>query len=143
MGELLVELWAFMRERKKYWLLPIVAVLLLHGHLEQCSSNRRPDRCFGQDATRGARLPIAKTSCTSILASRLAALIPSERWFPTTLLGRNGPIRQLESIIGFWRSCPSSSIPLSATDFTDELPRAAGALTVPVGTFRGTFRRIA
>ena len=33
MGEFLGELWAFMRERKKFWLLPIVVVLLLFGSL--------------------------------------------------------------------------------------------------------------
>ena len=33
MSELLGELWAFMRERKKFWLLPIVLVLLLFGSL--------------------------------------------------------------------------------------------------------------
>ena len=33
MGEFIVELWAFMRERKKFWLLPIVTVLLLFGAL--------------------------------------------------------------------------------------------------------------
>ena len=33
MGEFLVELWAFMKERKKFWLLPIVVVLLLFGGL--------------------------------------------------------------------------------------------------------------
>jgi hypothetical protein len=33
MGEFVVELWAFMRERKKFWLLPIVFVLLLFGAL--------------------------------------------------------------------------------------------------------------
>jgi hypothetical protein len=33
MGEFVLELWAFMRERKKFWLLPIVAVLLLLGGL--------------------------------------------------------------------------------------------------------------
>jgi hypothetical protein len=33
MGEFLMELWAFMRERKKFWLLPIVVVLLLLGSL--------------------------------------------------------------------------------------------------------------
>lgn len=33
MGEFLVELWAFMRERKKFWLLPIILVLLLFGGL--------------------------------------------------------------------------------------------------------------
>jgi len=33
MGELLLELWAFMKERKKFWLLPIVLVLLLFGSL--------------------------------------------------------------------------------------------------------------
>ena len=33
MGELLRELWAFMRERKKFWLFPIVIVLLLFGSL--------------------------------------------------------------------------------------------------------------
>ena len=33
MVEFLGELWAFMRERKKFWLLPIVVVLLLFGSL--------------------------------------------------------------------------------------------------------------
>ena len=27
MGEFVLELWAFMKERKKFWLLPIVLVL--------------------------------------------------------------------------------------------------------------------
>lgn len=33
MGEFLMELWAFMKERKKFWLLPILVVLLLFGSL--------------------------------------------------------------------------------------------------------------
>ena len=33
MGELVMELWGFMKERKKFWLLPIVVVLLLLGSL--------------------------------------------------------------------------------------------------------------
>ena len=33
MGEFLQELWAFMKERKKFWLLPIILVLLLLGSL--------------------------------------------------------------------------------------------------------------
>jgi len=33
MGELALELWGFMRERKKFWLLPIVVVLMLFGAL--------------------------------------------------------------------------------------------------------------
>ena len=33
MGKFLRELWAFMRERKKFWLFPIVLVLLLFGSL--------------------------------------------------------------------------------------------------------------
>ena len=33
MGEFISELWAFMRERKKFWLLPIVLVLVLFGGL--------------------------------------------------------------------------------------------------------------
>lgn len=33
MGEFLQELWGFMRERKKFWLLPIMIVLLLFGGL--------------------------------------------------------------------------------------------------------------
>ena len=33
MGELLTELWAFMKERKKFWLLPIIMVLLVLGTL--------------------------------------------------------------------------------------------------------------
>jgi Family of unknown function (DUF5989) len=32
-GEFIIELWAFMRERKKFWLLPIVIVLLMFGGL--------------------------------------------------------------------------------------------------------------
>jgi hypothetical protein len=33
MFDLLKDLWAFMRERKKFWLLPIVIVLVLLGGL--------------------------------------------------------------------------------------------------------------
>ncbi|MDD5035068.1 MAG: DUF5989 family protein [Methylococcaceae bacterium] len=33
MLDLLSDLWAFMSERKKYWLIPIVVVLLLLGGL--------------------------------------------------------------------------------------------------------------
>jgi len=33
MSEFISELWAFMRERKKFWLLPIVLVLLFFGSL--------------------------------------------------------------------------------------------------------------
>jgi len=33
MGEFVTELWAFMMERKKFWLLPIVLVLVLLGSL--------------------------------------------------------------------------------------------------------------
>ena len=33
MIELLKDLWAFMRERKKFWLAPIILVLLLLGAL--------------------------------------------------------------------------------------------------------------
>ena len=33
MGEFVAELWAFMKERKKLWLLPLVMVLLLLGSL--------------------------------------------------------------------------------------------------------------
>jgi len=33
MGEFVMELWAFMKERKKFWLLPIMMVLLLLGTL--------------------------------------------------------------------------------------------------------------
>jgi hypothetical protein len=33
MGEFIRELWGFMRERKKFWLLPIMLVLLLFGSL--------------------------------------------------------------------------------------------------------------
>jgi drug/metabolite transporter superfamily protein YnfA len=29
----LLELWAFLRERKKFWLLPIVVIMLLFGAL--------------------------------------------------------------------------------------------------------------
>jgi hypothetical protein len=33
MGTLLAELWAYMRTRKKFWLAPIILVLLLVGAL--------------------------------------------------------------------------------------------------------------
>lgn len=33
MGEFILELWAFMKERKKFWLLPIFIVMLLFGTL--------------------------------------------------------------------------------------------------------------
>jgi len=33
MGEFVMELWAFMRERKKFWLLPIILVLVMLGTL--------------------------------------------------------------------------------------------------------------
>ena len=33
MFDLMQDLWAFMRERKKFWLLPIVIVLVLLGGL--------------------------------------------------------------------------------------------------------------
>nr|MBI3614441.1 hypothetical protein [Nitrospirota bacterium] len=33
MGSFLKELWAFMRERKKFWLLPIILVLVVFGAL--------------------------------------------------------------------------------------------------------------
>lgn len=33
MGDFAMELWAFMRERKKFWLLPIIMTLVLLGSL--------------------------------------------------------------------------------------------------------------
>lgn len=33
MGELLIDLWLFLKERKKFWLAPIIIVLLLLGGL--------------------------------------------------------------------------------------------------------------
>jgi hypothetical protein len=33
MREFIAEFWAYMKERKKFWLLPIVAMLLLLGGL--------------------------------------------------------------------------------------------------------------
>ena len=33
MSEVLLELWSFMKERKKFWMLPIVICLLLLGSL--------------------------------------------------------------------------------------------------------------
>ncbi len=33
MGEFIMELWDFMKERKKFWLLPIIAILMLLGSL--------------------------------------------------------------------------------------------------------------
>jgi Family of unknown function (DUF5989) len=32
-GDLLLELWSFMKERKKFWMLPIFVVLILLGSL--------------------------------------------------------------------------------------------------------------
>ena len=32
-GSLVGELWAFMRERKKWWLLPVIVVMLVVGTL--------------------------------------------------------------------------------------------------------------
>ncbi len=33
MKEFVIELWAFLRERKKFWLLPIIAILVLFSGL--------------------------------------------------------------------------------------------------------------
>lgn len=33
MGEFVLELWAFLKERKKFWLLPIITILLFLGAL--------------------------------------------------------------------------------------------------------------
>ena len=33
MGEFFLELWSFMKERKKFWLLPIIICLMLLGAL--------------------------------------------------------------------------------------------------------------
>jgi hypothetical protein len=33
MGEFVLELWAFLKERKKFWLLPLITVLLLFSIL--------------------------------------------------------------------------------------------------------------
>ena len=33
MGEFVIELWSFLKVRKKFWLLPIIAVLVLFGAL--------------------------------------------------------------------------------------------------------------
>ncbi len=33
MGEVLVELWEFLRSRKKLWLLPIIVILVMFGAL--------------------------------------------------------------------------------------------------------------
>ena len=33
MGELMLELWGFVRERRKFWLLPIILLLMLMGGL--------------------------------------------------------------------------------------------------------------
>jgi hypothetical protein len=32
-GDLITELWAFMKERKKYWMFPIIILLTLFGSL--------------------------------------------------------------------------------------------------------------
>jgi uncharacterized protein DUF5989 len=33
MGDFIIELWGFMKERKKFWLAPIILVLVLLGGL--------------------------------------------------------------------------------------------------------------
>lgn len=33
MGELLMEFWEFLRERKKFWLMPIVLIIVMLGAL--------------------------------------------------------------------------------------------------------------
>jgi len=33
MSEFIMELWAFMKERKKFWLMPIIFVLIILGFL--------------------------------------------------------------------------------------------------------------
>jgi hypothetical protein len=33
MGEFILELWKFMRERKKFWLLPIIVILVVLSSL--------------------------------------------------------------------------------------------------------------
>ena len=33
MGSIIVELWTFMRERKKFWLLPIMIMMVIFGGL--------------------------------------------------------------------------------------------------------------
>ena len=33
MGSIVVELWAFMKERKKFWLLPILIMMVIFGGL--------------------------------------------------------------------------------------------------------------
>jgi hypothetical protein len=38
-GELLLEIWRFMRVRKKFWLLPIILTLVLVGSLLLLSSS--------------------------------------------------------------------------------------------------------
>jgi uncharacterized protein DUF5989 len=38
MGEFIVELWSFMRERKKFWLFPIILCLVLLGSLNVFTS---------------------------------------------------------------------------------------------------------
>ena len=38
MGELLMDMWAFMKERKKFWLFPIIMWLVLLGGLTVLTS---------------------------------------------------------------------------------------------------------
>ena len=54
MLELIKDLWEFMRERKKFWLLPVIVVMLLLGALIVLSQGsaippllRRIRRAFG------------------------------------------------------------------------------------------------
>lgn len=38
MGEVILEFWSFMKERKKFWLLPIIVILFMFGTLMVFSS---------------------------------------------------------------------------------------------------------
>ena len=46
--ELLKDLWGYLKVRKKFWLLPLIIVLLLIGLLVVLSSSSAIDRLFTQ-----------------------------------------------------------------------------------------------
>ena len=58
MGDFIQELWAFMKERKKFWLLPIILVLVLLGSLIVL--------------TQGSAVPRLSTHCSNCSANAKA-----------------------------------------------------------------------
>ena len=62
MLDLLKDLWDFMRERKKFWLAPIILVMLLLG--SSVASDQAIARVAGIVAARADRYPVVVVSAT-------------------------------------------------------------------------------